>query len=155
MKRCSRLFERLWRVEPEKEHAPGTRRLTVGAFENIVGCDQVSYERRFEQFIGNSSALEAVLDQVERVAPTDSTVLIQGTKIGLLIWRLTESTRGLLEAGSAGSIGTGVDAVWVYPRVECTGIPSDGGRADGGRSESAPPDREHPGYALSVRLPTV
>src|SRR5260370_36850915 len=78
MKRCSRLFERLWRVEPDKEHAPGTRRLTVGALENIVCCDQVSYERRFEQLIGNSSALEAVLDQVERVAPTDSTVLIQG-----------------------------------------------------------------------------
>ena len=35
-------------------------------------------ERRFEQVIGNSSALEAVLEQIERVAPTDSTVLIQG-----------------------------------------------------------------------------
>lgn len=34
--------------------------------------------RRFEQIIGNSRALEAVLEQVERVAPTDSTVLIQG-----------------------------------------------------------------------------
>jgi formate hydrogenlyase transcriptional activator len=40
--------------------------------------DQASYERRFEQVIGNSPALEAVLEQVERVAPTDSTVLIQG-----------------------------------------------------------------------------
>jgi len=40
--------------------------------------DQPSYERRFEQVIGNSHALEAVLEQVERVAPTDSTVLIQG-----------------------------------------------------------------------------
>ena len=36
------------------------------------------YERRFEQIIGNSPALEAVLEQVERVAPTGSTVLIQG-----------------------------------------------------------------------------
>jgi len=35
-------------------------------------------ERRFEQIIGNSPALETVLEQVERVAPTDSTVLIQG-----------------------------------------------------------------------------
>ena len=34
--------------------------------------------RRFEQLVGNSSALEAVLEQVERVAPTGSTVLIQG-----------------------------------------------------------------------------
>jgi formate hydrogenlyase transcriptional activator len=34
--------------------------------------------RRFEQLIGNSPALESVLEQVERVASTDSTVLIQG-----------------------------------------------------------------------------
>jgi formate hydrogenlyase transcriptional activator len=33
---------------------------------------------RFEQIIGNSPALEAVFEQVECVAPTDSTVLIQG-----------------------------------------------------------------------------
>jgi formate hydrogenlyase transcriptional activator len=39
---------------------------------------QVSDERRFEQVIGNSPALETVLEQVERVASTDSTVLIQG-----------------------------------------------------------------------------
>src|SRR2546429_5991196 len=39
---------------------------------------QESYERRFEQVIGNSPALESVLEQVERVAATDSTVLIQG-----------------------------------------------------------------------------
>ena len=35
-------------------------------------------ERRFEQIIGSSPALESVLEQVERVAPTGSTVLIQG-----------------------------------------------------------------------------
>jgi formate hydrogenlyase transcriptional activator len=35
-------------------------------------------ERRFEQIIGSSAALEAVLEQVERVAPTQSTVLIEG-----------------------------------------------------------------------------
>jgi formate hydrogenlyase transcriptional activator len=34
--------------------------------------------RRFEQLIGKSSVLEAVLGHVQRVAPTDSTVLIQG-----------------------------------------------------------------------------
>src|SRR6202049_460555 len=39
---------------------------------------QVSDERRFEQVIGNSPALESVLEQVERVATTDSTVLVQG-----------------------------------------------------------------------------
>lgn len=38
---------------------------------------QVS-ERRFERIVGNSAALEAVLAQVERVALTDSTVLVLG-----------------------------------------------------------------------------
>ena len=40
------------------------------------GLDQA--ERTFERIIGNSAALESVLDQVEQVAPTDSTVLIEG-----------------------------------------------------------------------------
>jgi formate hydrogenlyase transcriptional activator len=47
-------------------------------FARYGSIDQDSRERRFEQLIGNSPALEAVLEQVERVAPTDSTVLIQG-----------------------------------------------------------------------------
>jgi formate hydrogenlyase transcriptional activator len=50
----------------------------VGTLERLGIVDPVSYERRFEQVIGNSPALEAVLEQVERVAPADSTVLIQG-----------------------------------------------------------------------------
>lgn len=44
------------------------------ALQDFQGSDQ----RRFEQVIGKSSALESVLEQVERVAPTDSTVLVQG-----------------------------------------------------------------------------
>lgn len=40
--------------------------------------DQGSRPRKFEQLVGNSPALEAVLDGVKRVAPTSSTVLIQG-----------------------------------------------------------------------------
>jgi formate hydrogenlyase transcriptional activator len=35
-------------------------------------------ERRFERIIGNSAALESVLEQVEQVAQTNSTVLIEG-----------------------------------------------------------------------------
>jgi formate hydrogenlyase transcriptional activator len=50
----------------------------VGAFENLGSSDRISYQRKFEQLIGDSPALEAVLEQVGRVAPTDSTVLIQG-----------------------------------------------------------------------------
>src|SRR6202521_183722 len=78
MKSCSRVFERLWRVEPDNERAHVARRFSVGAFQKFGTSDQVSYERRFEQVIGNSPALESVLEQVERVAPTDCTVLIQG-----------------------------------------------------------------------------
>ena len=40
--------------------------------------DQGRRVRRFEQIIGNSPALRVVLEQAERVAATDSTVLIQG-----------------------------------------------------------------------------
>jgi hypothetical protein len=38
-------------------------------------------ERRFDRIIGNSAALESVLDQVEQVAPTDSTVLVEGEPV--------------------------------------------------------------------------
>ena len=48
----------------------------MAAFERYG--DQDSRERRFEQLIGNSPALEVVLEQVERVAPANATVLIQG-----------------------------------------------------------------------------
>jgi formate hydrogenlyase transcriptional activator len=50
----------------------------VEAIRTFRSDDRPSYERRFEQVIGNSPALESVLEQVERVAPTGSTVLIQG-----------------------------------------------------------------------------
>jgi formate hydrogenlyase transcriptional activator len=50
----------------------------MGAIQRFGSTDPAPYERRFEQVIGNSPALESVLEQVERVAPTDSTVLIQG-----------------------------------------------------------------------------
>jgi formate hydrogenlyase transcriptional activator len=40
--------------------------------------DQDRRARRFEQIIGNSPALKAVLEQVERVASADTTVIIQG-----------------------------------------------------------------------------
>ena len=46
--------------------------------EEILDVERNQAARVFEQIIGNSPALESVLEQVERVAPTDSTVLIQG-----------------------------------------------------------------------------
>jgi transcriptional regulator with GAF, ATPase, and Fis domain len=40
--------------------------------------EQVSYERAFEQVIGDSPAVASVLEQIKRVAPTDANVLIEG-----------------------------------------------------------------------------
>jgi formate hydrogenlyase transcriptional activator len=50
----------------------------VGAFETSRSADRDCNPRRFEQLIGKSPVLEAVLEQVQLVAPTGSTVLIQG-----------------------------------------------------------------------------
>ena len=47
-------------------------------FETLCSGEQDEKSREFERIVGKSPALEAVLEQVERVAPTDSTVLIQG-----------------------------------------------------------------------------
>ena len=48
------------------------------AFGSFGSGDQVHDRRNFEQIIGKSAALETVLEQVERVAATDCTVLIEG-----------------------------------------------------------------------------
>ena len=50
----------------------------MGAFERFGSGEQDRNPRKFEQIVGGSPLLESVLEQVERVAPTDSTVLIQG-----------------------------------------------------------------------------
>jgi formate hydrogenlyase transcriptional activator len=50
----------------------------MGAVAKFGPVDQDRNPRRFEQLVGNSLALESALEQVERVAPTDSAVLLQG-----------------------------------------------------------------------------
>jgi formate hydrogenlyase transcriptional activator len=45
---------------------------------SMTMLDQDRRARRFEQIVGNSAALRAVLEQAKRVAAADSTVLIQG-----------------------------------------------------------------------------
>ncbi len=50
----------------------------MAAVARFGSGDQDRNPRRFEQIIATSPALEAVLEQVEKVAPTYSTVLIQG-----------------------------------------------------------------------------
>lgn len=44
----------------------------------VLSSNGCHADRKFEQIIGNSPALESALAQVERVGPTDSTVLILG-----------------------------------------------------------------------------
>jgi formate hydrogenlyase transcriptional activator len=48
------------------------------ALENLYLEDEIRTELKFEEIIGKSEALHRVLQQVETVAPTDSTVLIYG-----------------------------------------------------------------------------
>jgi len=46
--------------------------------ENVYLQEEIRTEHNFEEIVGNSPALLAVLEKVEQVAPTDSTVLICG-----------------------------------------------------------------------------
>jgi len=50
----------------------------VGDYATVMNPGPDPAERSFERIIGDSSALESVLEQVEQVASTDSTVLIEG-----------------------------------------------------------------------------
>jgi formate hydrogenlyase transcriptional activator len=45
---------------------------------SMITADQDRRARRFEQIVGDSAALKVVLEQAQRVAAVDSTVLIQG-----------------------------------------------------------------------------
>jgi formate hydrogenlyase transcriptional activator len=48
------------------------------ALEKLYLEDELRSELKFEEIVGRSEALRRVLDQIETVAPTDSTVLIYG-----------------------------------------------------------------------------
>src|SRR5689334_20415070 len=50
----------------------------MAAVATAYWTEQEEKERRFEEIIGDSPALEQVLEQVELVAPTDASVLILG-----------------------------------------------------------------------------
>src|SRR6516225_7039636 len=78
MRRCSKVCERHWSVKfrlPRENPYVGS---LVECVDKISVTEHGQAERRFEQIIGNSPALEAVLANVKRVAPTDSTVLVLG-----------------------------------------------------------------------------
>src|SRR6266446_4056096 len=46
--------------------------------ENVYLQEEIRTEHNFEEIVGNSPALLAVLQKIEQVAPTDSTILIYG-----------------------------------------------------------------------------
>lgn len=50
----------------------------MGNMTRIRSCEPPRSDSRFGQIIGSSPALESVLSEVRRVAPTDSTVLVLG-----------------------------------------------------------------------------
>jgi formate hydrogenlyase transcriptional activator len=50
----------------------------VGCIERLRSDEQDERDRQFAQIVGSSPALESVLADVERVARTDSTVLVLG-----------------------------------------------------------------------------
>ena len=50
----------------------------MAAHPTVIYSSDHQAERKFDRIIGNSATLEHVLDLVELVAPTDSTVLIEG-----------------------------------------------------------------------------
>ena len=50
----------------------------MGTSERLRSVEHDYRDRQFNHIVGNSPALESVLAEVQRVAPTDSTVLVQG-----------------------------------------------------------------------------
>jgi formate hydrogenlyase transcriptional activator len=50
----------------------------VGSFEKLHSDERNDRDRQFDHIVGNSPALESALAEVQRVAPTDSTVLVLG-----------------------------------------------------------------------------
>ncbi len=46
--------------------------------ENLYLREEIKLDHNFEEIVGESQSLKAVLRQIEQVAPTDSTVLIRG-----------------------------------------------------------------------------
>jgi hypothetical protein len=90
----------------------------VEGVETIGPVYRDEREHRFEQVIGNSVALEAVLEQVERVAPTGSTVLIlsdEVTAVNILGRRMASAVQ-LIQA-----LGGGWDRSALPDRPECCG----------------------------------
>ena len=73
----SRGFDRTWEAKTKTEFEHGfDRRDAVAGFRTNQSEGQDDRDHQFGQIIGKSLTLEAVLELVERVSPTTSTVLI-------------------------------------------------------------------------------
>jgi formate hydrogenlyase transcriptional activator len=70
--RVARWFVTATDIEERKQEEEGIRKENIALREEIVKASM------FEEIVGASPALQAVLDRVAKVAPTDSTVLITG-----------------------------------------------------------------------------
>jgi transcriptional regulator with GAF, ATPase, and Fis domain len=70
--RVARWFVTATDIEDRKQEEEGIRK------ENIALREEIVKTSMFEEIVGTSPALQAVLDRVAKVAPTDSTVLITG-----------------------------------------------------------------------------
>ncbi len=70
--RIARWFATATDIEDLKQEEEGIRKENIALREEIVKASM------FEEIVGASPALQAVLDRVAKVAPTDSTVLITG-----------------------------------------------------------------------------
>jgi transcriptional regulator with GAF, ATPase, and Fis domain len=84
----------------------------VVGFKTLRSGEQKDKDRHFDQIIGRSMTLEAVLEKVELVAPTTSTVLIQGET----------GTGKELIAKAIHNISPRYDCPFV--KVNCAAIPS-------------------------------
>ena len=85
----------------------------MASFKRIRPEDRGDRDRQFDQIIGRSAALEAVLEKVKLVAPTTSTVLIRGET----------GTGKELIAKAIHNIGPRYDRPFV--KVNCAAIPLD------------------------------
>jgi PAS domain S-box-containing protein len=70
--RVARWFVTATDIDERKQEEEGIRKENIALREEIVKASM------FEEIVGTSPALQAVLDRVGKVAPTDSTVLITG-----------------------------------------------------------------------------
>ena len=66
--------------------------------------EEINLENRFEDIVGESAGLKQVLKQIETVAPTDATVLIQGeTGTGRNCWHARSIGSAIAASGPLSS----------------------------------------------------